>query len=269
MRRLFFSLALLLFSAVLIAQQSLDNQAVVKLAKAGLSDDLIVATINGSPGNYATTADDLIALKVAGLSDKVIGAILLKSSAPTAPLSAAVSSPSPAAATGLLTSVPPEVDSVGLYYQDDKGHWQELPAEVVNFKTGGALKNMASVGLIKGDMNGHIAGNRSKLTLKLPASFILYVPEGRAPGEYQLLRLRLNSNYREFRSVTGGVVHVTSGAARDSVDCTPKKIAPRIYQVTLPSEIGAGEYGFLPPLDTVSEKNMASSGKIYTFSLMQ
>jgi hypothetical protein len=53
------------------------------------------------------------------------------------------------------------------------------------------------------------------------------------------------------------------------VDFTSKKIAPRIYQITLGGEIGRGEFGFLPPLDTVSQKNMASSGKIYTFSIVE
>jgi hypothetical protein len=33
------------------------------------------------------------------------------------------------------------------------------------------------------------------------------------------------------------------------------------------ADIGKGEYGFLPPLDNVSQKNLASSGKVYTFSL--
>jgi hypothetical protein len=139
----------------------------------------------------------------------------------------------------------------------------------VNFKTGGALKHLGSIGLIRGDLNGHIGGARSRLILKAPAEFILYVPEGRSPGEYQLLKFHINTDSREFRSLTGGIVHVTGGATRDAVDFTSRKIAPRVYAITLPASIGKGEYGFLPPLDLVSQTNLASSGKIYTFAIVE
>jgi hypothetical protein len=264
MRKSFIALVFLAFCPLLVAQQSLNNDAVIKLVKAGLSDDLIVSTINSQAGTYDTSTDGLIALKTAGVSDKVVAAIVAKSAAP-APSSA----PAPSQAAPSASAVPPEVDSVGVYYKDKSGKWQEVVAEVVNFKTGGALKSVASVGLVKGDMNGHIGGKNSRLTLTIPAEFILYVPEGRSPGEYQLLRLHVNSNNREFRSVTGGVAHVTGGAIRDDVNFTSKKIAPRVYQITLNGEIGKGEFGFLPPLDTVSQKNIASSGKIYTFSILE
>jgi hypothetical protein len=167
-----------------------------------------------------------------------------------------------------LSAVPAGVDSVGVYYQDQSGAWQEVPAEVVNFKNAGALKHFATVGIVKEDMNGDVAGNRSRLTLKFPASFILYVPEGTSPGEYQLLRLHVNPDNREFRTVTGGVVHTEGGAAQAAVDFSPKKLAPRVYQINVGPEVGKGEYGFLPPQDAGSGKSMASSGKIYTFSLV-
>jgi hypothetical protein len=254
---------LLSFCPLLAAQQSLNNDAVIKLVKAGLSDDLIVSTINSQAGTYDTSTDGLIGLKAAGVSDKVVAAVVSKAAAPAQPFAPAVASTAPA------STVPPEVDSVGVYCKDKAGKWQEVVAEVVNFKTGGALKSIATVGLVKGDMNGHIGGKSSHLPLTLPADFIIYVPEGRSPGEYQLLHLHANSDNREFRSVTGGVVHVTGGAIRDDVNFTSKKIAPRIYEITLNGEIGKGEFGFLPPLDTVSQKNIASSGKIYTFSILE
>ena len=169
----------------------------------------------------------------------------------------------------VMGALPAGVDSVGVYYLDATANtWQEVPAEVVNFKTSGALKHYASVGVVKEDMNALIGGNRSRTILKMPASFIFYVPEGRSPGEYQLLRLHVNADSRQFRASTGGVVHESGGAIRDSVDYTPKKIAPRVYQIILGEEVGKGEFGFLPPSDAVSGNNIASSGKMYTFALV-
>jgi hypothetical protein len=260
MRKSLFALVFLLFCPLLVAQQALNNDSVIKLVKAGLSDDLIVTTINASPGAYNTSADGLIALKSAGASDKLIAAIITRSTGATT-TSAAVSN--------IPIGLPPGIDSVGIYCKDRDGKWNEVVAEVVNFKTGGALKHLGSVGLIKGDLNGHLGGNRSRLILKTPAEFIFYVPEGRSPGEYQLLKFRVNSDSREFRALTGGIIHVTGGATRDTVDFTSKKIAPRIYTVTLTALTGKGEYGFLPPLDTTSQTNLASSGKIYTFSIVE
>jgi hypothetical protein len=57
--------------------------------KAGLSDDLIVSTVNASAGTYDTSANGLIALKTAGVSDKVLAALVVKSSGAAQPAPAA------------------------------------------------------------------------------------------------------------------------------------------------------------------------------------
>jgi hypothetical protein len=80
MRRSLIAFALLVSCPLLIAQQAMNNDSVIKLVKAGLSEDLIITTINASPANYDTSANGLIALKGAGVSDKVLSAIVVKSS---------------------------------------------------------------------------------------------------------------------------------------------------------------------------------------------
>jgi len=96
----------------------------------------------------------------------------------------------------------------------------------------------------------------------------VYAPEGTDITEYQLLRLHSNTDSREFRSVTGGVMHVSGGATRDSLEYQPQKLATRLYQITLDANLGRGEYGLLPP-GAVGSSNMGSSGKIYTVSLVE
>jgi hypothetical protein len=276
MRNRILSFVILLLSPVLYAQQVLNNDSVVKLVKAGLSEDLVVTTINSSPGKYDTSANAIIALKKAGAGDKIVAAMILKASgaaenapAPTGPPQgntdpAGISQGVPASG-----GLPAGVDSVGVYYLDTAANtWQEVPAEVVNFKAQGGLKHLASAGVIKGEMTGLLGGNRSKLTLKIPASFILYVPEGRAPGEYQLLRLHENADSREFRAANGGIVKDAGGALRDVVDYTPRKIAPRVYVIDIGEDFEHGEYGFLPPSDTALGNAIPTSTKIYSFALI-
>lgn len=95
MRKNILAIAFLAICPLLVAQQALNNDSVIKLVKAGLSEDLIVSTINASPGTYNTSADGLIALKSAGASDKVVSAIVLKASG-NAPAAYAPVPPPPA-----------------------------------------------------------------------------------------------------------------------------------------------------------------------------
>jgi hypothetical protein len=231
------------------------------MVKAGLSAEIITSMVKSQPGHYDMSPEGLIALKKSGVNDAIISAMIAHSSGAGA---IASGSASDLGANGL----PAGVDSVGMYYKDKDGNWTELGAEVVNFKTGGALKHIGTAGIVKGDLNGYVSGFHSHQPLPIPAEFILYVPEGRSPGEYQLLRFRINSDSREFRSLTGGVAHTKGGQVRDMVDFTSKKIAPRVYSITIGNDVGKGEYGFLPPQDG-GGKNIESSGKIYTFSIAE
>ena len=253
MRTFLLSGLFVLLAPFVIAQQALNDNAVIKMEKAGLSDTVIVDTIKASPGTYDTSANGLIALKDAGVSNKVLAAIVLKSTAP-------------AAGSASASALPPGIDEVGVYYKKNNGAWTEIEPEIVNFKTGGFLKNLASGGLVKGDVNGHISGKSASVICTFPVELAVYVPEGAAITEYQLLHLRQNGNNREFRSVTGGVFHTSGGDNRDLVDFKYVKLAPRLYEITLDRGTGKGEYGLLPP-GAIGSTNMASGGTIYAFSI--
>jgi hypothetical protein len=174
-------------------------------------------------------------------------------------------SATPAATPAVVT---PPVDEVGVYFKNKDDKWIEISPEVVNWKSGGFLKTLATDGLVKGDVNGHLEGKTSRNALNTPLDFLIYTPEGVAITEYQLLRLRESGNSREFRSVTGGVVHSSGGAKRDVVEFESKKIAPRMYEIALGNGVKTGDYGFLPP-GAMSSSNLASAGKIYTFHIIE
>jgi hypothetical protein len=71
-RKAILAIAFLVIYPLLLAQQSLNNDSVIKMIKMGFSEDLIVNAINHSPGAFDTSVDSLIALKTAGAGDKVI-----------------------------------------------------------------------------------------------------------------------------------------------------------------------------------------------------
>src|SRR5215471_6812651 len=112
-----------MFLACCLAQTALTNDAIVKMVKAGLSEDIVISTIKSQQGQFATSADDLITLKKAGVPDKVISAMIDKGSAPAAnPL---VTAATPAAATPASAGASgpaPVVSEVGVYY-NKSGTW--------------------------------------------------------------------------------------------------------------------------------------------------
>ena len=122
--------------------------------------------------------------------------------------------------------------------------------------------------MVKGDVNGRLNGPSSRNSVRTPLEFLIYAPEGVAITEYQLLRLRGQKDGREFRTVTGGVLHVSGGATRDLVPFEGKKAISRTFLVTLPN-LGAGEYGFLSPGSAMSSSASAKLGKMYTFHLLE
>src|SRR5262247_4397519 len=85
-------------SAALFAQETLTNQSVTDMLKAGLSERVIIAKIRTSPTSFDTSTDALTALKKNGVPEKVIEAIM----SPTgpAPAAAAAAGASPAAPAG-------------------------------------------------------------------------------------------------------------------------------------------------------------------------
>jgi hypothetical protein len=71
---------ILSIASALWAQQApkapLTNVDVIKMAQAGLSESVVVATIQANPGNYDISPDGLIALKQAGITPGEMNAII-------------------------------------------------------------------------------------------------------------------------------------------------------------------------------------------------
>jgi hypothetical protein len=66
------------FLVLLLGQQTMNNESVVNLMKAGFSEDVIISAINRSQGAYDTSVDGLVALRNAGITNKEISAIVAK-----------------------------------------------------------------------------------------------------------------------------------------------------------------------------------------------
>jgi hypothetical protein len=238
------------------SKKKLGNQDILDMVSMGLGEDVILEKIRTAPDtDFSTDLESLKALKAAKVSDPVIRAMINPKAAAAAPAASA-------AAPAANPDVP---EDIGVYIKV-RGKLVDVVPEVVGWKTGGALKSFATNGLTKGHVNGTIQGPKSALQIGVDSEFIIKCAEGTAVTEYQLLRLDMKNDRREFRSVTGGIIHASGGAEKNAEKFDYEKVAPRVFRVKLPP-LKKGEYGILPPGSTSG--NVASSGKLYSFGIVE
>jgi len=69
---------------ILARQSSLDNSAIIKMVKAGLPDDVIIGVVKQQHGQFDLSPEKLIEFKTAGVSDKVLAALVGAAEVPVA-----------------------------------------------------------------------------------------------------------------------------------------------------------------------------------------
>ncbi len=251
-----------LLSGSCLSQQlskRMTNQDVIDMVSLGLSDEVIMEKLRSSNGSdFDTSVPALRALKAANVSDVVIR-VMINPTLALAPARFSTGTQPKASTTD--TSLVPEPGVYAIH--NDRP--AEVPPEIVNWQTGGVAKSTFSLGIVKGDKNGKVARATSPTQLSTPIEFLIRTPEGTSVEEYQLLRLHRKGDRREFRSVTGGVLHVSGGAQRDDLTFQPEKIGLRTWRISLP-DLTNGEYGFLPP--GMESASISASGKMFTFSVV-
>lgn len=249
---------------VAAAASLLTNSEVLEMVKAGFAEETILRSFRLNDTRFDTSVAALVELKNAGVSEKVIQAMLSPK--------AAKAEEKPAA--------PPKnplvPDDVGIFYiKNDQ--LVDMRPELVGWRSGGVGKALL-LGT-KGHINGALKGPKSQNIVATPVEFIIRCPEQLEIEEYQLLRLDVKPDRREFRALTGGYIHSSSGLDKNAVEFKFEKIAPRVYRVKL-GVLPKGEYGFLPPggqfgamgggaSGAMIMQGSASAGKIYSFRVVE
>jgi hypothetical protein len=106
-------LILCVFACFAGAQETLTNDSILKMVKAGVGEDVIIGMINSQAGKYSTGVDDVIALKAAGVPDKVISAMMAKASAgPAKPAAETAKPEAQPAPSGIARFLPTRFEKV-------------------------------------------------------------------------------------------------------------------------------------------------------------
>lgn len=281
MRKGFLAVVFLALCPLLVAQQSLNNDSVIKLVKAGLSEDLIVSTINASPGTYDTSADGLIALKHAGVSDKIVAQIVLKSTTPAPSAQPPIPPLDPMPGTANQSVDDPNNPNIahdpGIYMYTKGPNGMELTmlesSVYSSGKTGGMFTSALTYGIAKIKMKAVVQGAHASVhTSDSGVFFYFYFEESgksfggeTTPNEYTLLKFDVKNNSREaqtgsanaFGSSVGTDVNAASGF-------TYKKVKPGIYKVTPAGQLTPGEYCFLP---AGGQAGAAAASRLFAFGI--
>ncbi|HEY7435905.1 MAG TPA: hypothetical protein VIE41_12270, partial [Methylomirabilota bacterium] len=96
------ALGLSLPGATSLAQEVLTNESVIQMVKAGLPEAVVIAKIKGTATKFDLKTDSLVGLKKAGVSDKVLEAMVAAGSTSASPTTAMPAPPAPAVAAGAL-----------------------------------------------------------------------------------------------------------------------------------------------------------------------
>ena len=138
-------------------------QDVIRLTKAGVSDDVIIEELKSHKERFLLSADQIIQLKQAKVSDRVIATMINPDGSGAQP-ARAVAAPrpvTPAKPPANPAAVPAAQLSEGMptqlgIYVKVKDDWIALSPEVVTWKSGSLAKTVATGGIVKGDVNGYV-----------------------------------------------------------------------------------------------------------------
>ena len=274
------SIALICFAAMSVsAQETMTNDEVISLTKAGLSSGVIVSKIRSSKSDFDLSTDALIRLKQAGVGDDIVSAMLEAKSGKTA------------AAPGLVSpgsgdpNDPMSKHSYGIYlYEEANGQrkmTQLQPNVSAQNRTGGKFTNsITPFGLGKIKKKANLPGRSANLQIQSTQPvFYFYLDASSGglnttsgipstPNEFTLVRFNQRSDNREVtiskENNWGG-----KGGLSDEyvVEFDAQDMGNGVFKITPKTPLKKGEYGFYLVTSGTSNAGDAIGTKFFDFGV--
>ncbi len=212
-----------------------DNARVVAMTKLGLGDEVIIARIKTSPCKFALSDDDLVALKRAGVSDKVIAAMLEAS---------------------VLTSPRVSVDG-----------WSLEVRSLAQAKVVGGLGKNLSLGIKSTKTKAFLQGRHANAYAGSYPTILLQLPAGDSVDNYVLVRMARKGDRRELEVAPAGAGPGSRAGLRteSAIRLSSQPLSGRRYQLTPVKRLKRGEY--LLYILGSADANKGIYGKGYDFSV--
>ncbi len=263
-----------------MAQETMTNDEVISLTKAGLAASIIVGKINSSATNFDTSTDGLIALSKAGVSQEVIAAMI------SAKAGKSVGGGSMASVSNGDPNDPMSKHSYGVYlYQEIDGKkkmTQIQPSMSGQNRTGGAFTaSITPFGLGKVKTKTNLPGRSAALQIQETSPvFYFYLDASSgglntssgipsSPNEFTLVRFNQRSDNREVTIAKSNSWGGKGGLSDEYVvGLKAEDLGNGVFKITPVSPLKKGEYGFYL-LNSGNANTAAGVGsKFFDFGVM-
>jgi hypothetical protein len=260
--------------------ETLTNNEVVSLVKAGLSTSIIINKIRTSKTDFDLSTDALIALKQAGLTDDVVGAMFESKNGKTVNVAAgttearAVSDPND----------PNAPHDLGIYLFEEIGGTKKMTQLAPNVsaqnRTGGLFTSSLTYGIGKVKIKANLPGTTAKLQLRdVRPVFYFYldaktgglntssgVPS--TPNEFALVRFNVRSDNREVTIGKANAFGAKGGLSDEYVvQFDAEDLGNGVFKITPKADLKNGEYGFYLINSGNSNASNAIGAKFFDFGI--
>lgn len=269
-----------LLPAVSAQDETMTNEEVISLSKAGLAPSVIIGKIRSSKSNFDLSTDSLIKLKQAGVSDDIVTAMLEAKSGKPAGGASAVAS-----ASAGDPNDPMSKHGYGIYLYEENGGQRKMtqlqPNVSAQNRTGGGFTAAVTpFGLGKVKTKANLPGRNANLQITSTSPvfyFYLDVASGglntssgipSSPNEFTLVRFNQRSDNREVtiskQNSWGG-----KGGLSDEyvVPLKAEDLGNGIFRVTPAVDLKKGEYGFYLLNSGNSNVNAGIGSKFFDFGV--
>lgn len=233
------------------AQEVLTNDAVMTMVKAGLSESVVLEKIRSSPTKFDVKTEALVALKQAGVSDRVIEAMVSQGSSPAG-------APPVVLSPGAMGVPIPTRDREVIYHLPGEKH-VELQPQIVEVQTNTAWFTYKSEVVLAGRRASYRVSDRQ------PVFYSSY-----GPTEALLGRLKSGDDHDDRNLKMGSGAFMPFGGtmrqgvrAEHRIEVTAEKDSRGMYRISPRTPLMPGEYGFAVLGGHVTQ----SAGRIFDFGV--
>ncbi len=225
-------------TASVSGQEVMTNETVIQMVKAGFSENVILAKMRSSQTKFDTRTEALIALKQAGVSEKVMSAIISGG----APPASAPAASAPAASAPAAVATAPPGSHRGPIYHVSGGKQVELIGISGDIETSRAPFSGRKTELV-------LPGNKAKYRTSDRQPVFLSASE---PADVPLVKLDPGKNDRNLRVSSSFRSGPYSGSTsqrgirpEDRVDVEAERDNRGFFRIRPRAPLPPGEYAFV------------------------
>ncbi|MCX2495260.1 hypothetical protein OQX63_17350 [Pedobacter sp. PF22-3] len=206
----------------------ITNANVVALTKAGLSESIIIRTIENSDTKFDTSTSAILALKKQGVTNGVISKMAGKTTANPAPANKP---------DGNLAAVKSLMHPY--YFESSSKSYKPLEKGSAELKT-----KLKALGYGGSETNLELEGETSNtvFTKGSPISFVAYVGEGQTPI-LNLYKAEVKKGKR-LGKLSSAKIFNKNNVSKYSIAINPVALNSSVYKLEVATELETGEYFF-------------------------